>query len=1560
MSSFDSNNIPENYLVMLLNQNIIFPFDKNADSRIEFLCKIFERVLLVMEDKNDEVPNNMDDFRLLSIHENTVSPRMVILRPIFYYLVRKGFLLVKNFDACIFKLKQFGPLEMSTFNVFYRLRREQMVKCRVFSFLGEINEQDPIRLASKLYENISEYKKSEKHIRFVYFKPQVSKNQKYYLQLKKIHNYPDPQNLEEISYKILSKKILHKMKTDANFRKRSENHKNIPVCDEKMKELSVNDLRLKTLVDYIKNNSEKKIYVVCKRKILLNTINFFNKHIEDVDLLIYFDIIDNITIKAKTIIFFIDYRTNFKNLVPIYRKYDNSKEAFSIFNDIANEKQKALTTKAGAFIEKSQCHVMLIRILTNIKHLFDQHFLFFSNLVYSDAYSVKGLSFKCFMKLPEISDHALFKKQFISQNLPSKKEALHDISFTILKKMLEEKCISDNFVPNIHFFLFTDFYKIKLQSVYKFSFDLFQDFDQEFTANSKKIGNNPLDYYIDLLENGIVKSRPKYFTKVYNWIFLVLRKFIKINPDCFTKNKFKQKYKITFKRENTIIMKNRAIPRSFTEKKAFYLYSIKSDEYEIGLLCGASFRDIHVFEGTTYAFIGPKKLKSELFNRIALYNVIFFGMNYKKRGIPSDYNYYVVPLRNNKIDVQPFMGDLYTNQSYTENILFNPFNKTFLLFDEWIDKECYDFVFLNEILKENTKTVKDEGSFMENQKDESIEQENRNHEKITNQIEKFLAETKDKSNKIRDPLEELFRENKENSEKFNDRIKEIDVQNDITSDKTVLRQASLINKNKTAHEKNVCDIRGPKSDMEEEKVPFGKINWVKPGDHLNIITRYEQNNVRTNEKNKKDLDDCEEKKDLNVFEHFKTKYGIRLKYTDKNSDRLMCKVHFFSRKSNKSPKFHLLSELIRVTPFRRTISHLFDFFRNSFIYFEVLSLAYQAKKDLNLPVSVSLLSQCFMSKNDKYPNYERYEFLGDCILKYLVTKFLIICYNKTTGELVDAKARIIENSNLTRLGKEHSLESYFSNLLFQPPSFENLTCKNLQDFFQFSHSGHDPAMPLNQELSAEKTYADIIEAIIGSSYLENGMEKTEKVLFDLKIIQPDSCTLVDFSDFQTLASDDDKTHISTELGEEYPLRPSKLSFSFDKGEDFVQHPKSSSTFNNNRELTRPHLADSFLVQLESSRPEHTPHTNNFIPSNNNIISEGFCNHQVDLFAKLESESKESNSKRQQEHDIHLDQQESENRKGIWVEHRNPMEPHCNEALLDESELMDQDTEKNRRSESIYGRERPTNEIENERKNSLSEASKKLQHNHEGLDNPDFKEENGKKIKVLAQKPIEDQKESESKGVDHKRVDDKNLQNHFGFFNVNRYLRSYTEESYLFCNSFIREVSSYMGFMCIQDIKNVEEILSYDFTRKGFIEKAMLHPSSNNNIFGTRQYFEKLELIGDSILDVLVTDQIFPQHNCPFELHERRKNLVNNQIYGNVLFDSGLYKYTQTCFSREDITQNNQLNSFKKIYGDVFEAINGAILLDLHFDIEKYKTIWNRTIRKMLFDCYDTRMSKQHQ
>ncbi|XP_018331371.1 endoribonuclease Dicer [Agrilus planipennis] len=159
------------------------------------------------------------------------------------------------------------------------------------------------------------------------------------------------------------------------------------------------------------------------------------------------------------------------------------------------------------------------------------------------------------------------------------------------------------------------------------------------------------------------------------------------------------------------------------------------------------------------------------------------------------------------------------------------------------------------------------------------------------------------------------------------------------------------------------------------------------------------------------------------------------------------------------------------------------------------------------------------------------------------------------------------------------------------------------------------------------------------------------------------------------------------------------------------------------------------------------------------------------------------------------------------------------------------------------------------------------------------------------------------------------------------------------------------------ISKIEERLGYTFRNKGYLLQALTHSSYTPN--RVTNCYQRLEFLGDAILDFLITCHIY--ETCgklnPGELTDLRSALVNNITFAGIAVRLGLHKFL--LFSNQQLSK--YIDSFvshqeskefvideqvlilleekdtgvylsehidvPKVLGDVFEAMVGAIFLD---------------------------------
>ncbi|MBN2851109.1 MAG: ribonuclease III [Clostridia bacterium] len=122
------------------------------------------------------------------------------------------------------------------------------------------------------------------------------------------------------------------------------------------------------------------------------------------------------------------------------------------------------------------------------------------------------------------------------------------------------------------------------------------------------------------------------------------------------------------------------------------------------------------------------------------------------------------------------------------------------------------------------------------------------------------------------------------------------------------------------------------------------------------------------------------------------------------------------------------------------------------------------------------------------------------------------------------------------------------------------------------------------------------------------------------------------------------------------------------------------------------------------------------------------------------------------------------------------------------------------------------------------------------------------------------------------------------------------------------------------IKNIEKIIGYAFKDKDLIAKAITHSS-----YDKIENYEKLEFLGDSVLQIIISRYIFDKHIYLNEgqMTVTRAYAVCGETLTKVGKNLGIDKYILIGNSG----QKRKINKNDSIIADVFESIVGAIYLD---------------------------------
>ncbi|KAL7607936.1 hypothetical protein Lser_V15G10116 [Lactuca serriola] len=159
------------------------------------------------------------------------------------------------------------------------------------------------------------------------------------------------------------------------------------------------------------------------------------------------------------------------------------------------------------------------------------------------------------------------------------------------------------------------------------------------------------------------------------------------------------------------------------------------------------------------------------------------------------------------------------------------------------------------------------------------------------------------------------------------------------------------------------------------------------------------------------------------------------------------------------------------------------------------------------------------------------------------------------------------------------------------------------------------------------------------------------------------------------------------------------------------------------------------------------------------------------------------------------------------------------------------------------------------------------------------------------------------------------------------------------------------------ISAVESILKYTFKNKKLLEEALTHSSYTES-----QSYQRLEILGDSVLGVLITKFVYlayPELD-PGQISLLRAANISTEKLARVAVRNGLYKYVRHKTSslndkvrefviaveeegeEEMVVHGGQMKA-PKVLADIVESITGAVFQDCDFN---FQILWE-VIRELL-------------
>lgn len=134
---------------------------------------------------------------------------------------------------------------------------------------------------------------------------------------------------------------------------------------------------------------------------------------------------------------------------------------------------------------------------------------------------------------------------------------------------------------------------------------------------------------------------------------------------------------------------------------------------------------------------------------------------------------------------------------------------------------------------------------------------------------------------------------------------------------------------------------------------------------------------------------------------------------------------------------------------------------------------------------------------------------------------------------------------------------------------------------------------------------------------------------------------------------------------------------------------------------------------------------------------------------------------------------------------------------------------------------------------------------------------------------------------------------------------------------------------LEKIEEFEKSIGYSFNDKALIDVAFTHSSFTNEARIKTKSNERLEFLGDAVLDMVVSEYLFKHHNQKPEgwLTRTRSRIVCTDSFAKASEKFDLTKYLR--FGMGEKKQGGKLK--KHVKADTFEAMCAAIYLDSSYE-----------------------------
>ncbi len=151
------------------------------------------------------------------------------------------------------------------------------------------------------------------------------------------------------------------------------------------------------------------------------------------------------------------------------------------------------------------------------------------------------------------------------------------------------------------------------------------------------------------------------------------------------------------------------------------------------------------------------------------------------------------------------------------------------------------------------------------------------------------------------------------------------------------------------------------------------------------------------------------------------------------------------------------------------------------------------------------------------------------------------------------------------------------------------------------------------------------------------------------------------------------------------------------------------------------------------------------------------------------------------------------------------------------------------------------------------------------------------------------------------------------------------------------------------MRDLQKVLNHEFKNLGLLETAFIHRSFVNENRGILEHNERLEFLGDAVLELITTEFLFKKFpkKQEGELTALRSALVKGETLAEVAAELNFGKYLK--LSKGEARSGGAEKPY--LLANVFEAVLGAVYLDTGF--EKTREIVEKFLLSKLAKIIET-------